>query len=275
MTELDTPRQNRLLATLSTAEYERLSPHLERIAMPVGNVLYESGDVLHYAYFPTTCIISMRYIMENGASAEIAVVGNEGIISVALFLGDRTMSNQAMVRNAGYAYRLRAPLFRQEFNRRNGPLHDLMLRYTQTLLTQMAQIAACNRHHLLEQQLCRWLLISLDRLNSCELVITQELIANMLGVRREGITEAAGKLQQAGLIEYHRGHITILDREGLEKRVCECYQTVKTEFERLLPYPSSKRPEQVTAGLASGPSRSLSRIGSNPPALEAKRMITK
>lgn len=257
MTELDTPKQNHLLAALNSAEYQRLFPHLERVAMPIGNVLYESGDVLQYAYFPTTCVISLRYIMENGASTEIAVVGNEGIIGVALFLSGKTMSNQAMVRNAGYAYRLKAALFTEEFNRHNGPLHDLLLRYTQTLLTQMAQIAVCNRHHYLEQQLCRWLLISLDRLNSNELAITQESIANMLGVRREGITEAAGKLQQAGLIEYHRGHITVLDREGLEKRVCECYRTVKTELERLLPCPSSaKRPTDTYLN----PSRSLSRI---------------
>lgn len=268
MTELDSPRQNHLLATLSTVEYQRLSPHLERIAMPVGNVLYEAGDVLRYVYFPTTCVISIRYIMENGASAEIAVVGNEGIVSIALFLGDRTMSNQAMVRNAGYAYRLRAALFTREFNRHNGPLHDLMLRYTQTLLTQIAQVAVCNRHHLLEQQLCRWLLISLDRLNSSELSITQESIANMLGVRREGVTEAAGKLQQAGLIEYHRGHITILNRQGLEARVCECYQTVKAELERLLPSPPSEQSERII-------SKTLSAIRSNPPALEAKRMTSK
>lgn len=253
MTELDTPRQNHLLATLSTADYERIAPHLERIAMPAGSVLYESGDVLNYAYFPTSSIISMSYIMESGASAEIAVIGNEGVIGVALFLGGRTMPNQAMVTNAGYAYRLRATTFSQEFNRHDGSLHNLLLRYTQTLLTQMSQIAVCNRHHLLEQQLCRWLLTSLDRLNSCELTITQESIANMLGVRREGITEAAGKLQQAGLIEYRRGHIKVLDRQGLEKSVCECYQTVKTEFERLLPYPSPQQPERV---LASDSSRS-------------------
>ncbi len=202
--------------------------------MPLGEVLYESGADLHYAYFPTDCIVSLLYVMENGASAEIAIVGNEGIIGVALFMGGGSMPNRAVVQSAGYAYRLRAALLKQEISR-NESLLLLLLRYTQALITQMAQTAVCNRHHSVDQQLCRWLLLSLDRLSSNELTMTQELIANMLGVRREGVTEAAGNLQRAGLIEYSRGHITVLDRPGLETRVCECYQVVKTEFDRLLP----------------------------------------
>jgi CRP-like cAMP-binding protein len=207
--------------------------------MPLGKVLYESGDKLRYAYFPTSCIVSLLYVMENGASAEIAVVGNEGIIGVALFMGGGTMPNRALVQSAGYAYRLAAPQLMKEFDRiggrRSGVLHRLLLRYTQALITQMAQTAVCNRHHSVDQQLCRWLLLSLDRLTGNELAMTQELIANMLGVRREGVTEAAGKLHKAGLIDYHRGHITVLDRPELEARVCECYQVVKAEFDRLLP----------------------------------------
>ena len=228
------PRQNHLLDALPAAEYERLFPHLERVPMPLGDVLYESGDALLHAYFPTTCIVSMLYLMENGASAEIAVVGNEGIVGVALFMGGGTMPNRAVVQSAGDAYRLRGELLMQEFNR-YGVLHNLLLRYTQALITQMAQTAVCNRHHSVDQQLCRWLLLSLDRLPGNELTMTQELIANMLGVRREGVSEAAGKLQRAGLIDYKRGRITVLDRAGLEARVCECYQVVKTEFDRLLP----------------------------------------
>ena len=234
MTELDSPWQNHLLDALPAAEYERLLPLLERVQMPLGEVLYESGGKLRHAYFPTTCIISLLYVMENGASAEFAVVGNEGMIGVALFMGGGTMPNRAVVQSAGYAYRLRGPLVKQETNR-NGPLLSLLLRYTQALITQMAQTAVCNRHHSVDQQLCRWLLISLDRLPGNQLNMTQELIANMLGVRREGVTEAAGKLQHAGLIHYSRGRITVLDRPGLEARVCECYQVVKTEFDRLLP----------------------------------------
>ena len=207
--------------------------------MPLGKVLYESGDELHHAYFPTTCIVSKLYVMENGASAEIAVIGNDGIIGVSLFMGGGTMPNRAVVQSEGYAYRLRARPLIQQFDRiggrRSGALHHLLLRYTQALITQMAQTAACNRHHSVDQQLCRWLLLSLDRLTSNELIMTQELIANMLGVRREGVTEAAVKLQKAGLIHYNRGHITVLDRPGLEARVCECYQVVKTESDRLLP----------------------------------------
>jgi CRP-like cAMP-binding protein len=239
MTDPHNPRQNHLLDALPAAEYERLFPHLELVPMPLGDVLYESGDKLRYAYFPTTCIVSKLYVTENGASTEIAVVGNDGIIGAALFMGDGTMPNRAVVQSAGYAYRLRGHLLIKEFERfggrRSGALHHLLLRYIQTLITQMAQTAVCNRHHSVDQQLCRWLLLSLDRLASNELIMTQELIANMLGVRREGVTEAAGNLQRAGLIDYSRGHITVLDRPGLEARVCECYQVVKTESNRLLP----------------------------------------
>jgi len=202
--------------------------------MRLGEVLYESGGELRHAYFPTTCIVSLLYVMENGSSAEIAVVGNEGLVGVALFMGGGTMPNRAVVQSAGHAYRLRGAFIKQEFDR-YGVLLRLLLRYTQALITQMAQTAVCNRHHSVDQQLCRWLLMSLDRLSSDELVMTQELIANMLGVRREGVTEAAGKLHRAGLIDYRRGHIKVLDRPGLEARVCECYQVVKTEFDRLLP----------------------------------------
>lgn len=239
MTDPHNPRQNHLLDALPAAEYERLFPHLELVPMPLGDVLYESGDKLRYAYFPTTCIVSKLYVTENGASTEIAVVGNDGIIGAALFMGDGTMPNRAVVQSAGYAYRLRGHLLIKEFERfggrRSGALHHLLLRYIQALITQMAQTAVCNRHHSVDQQLCRWLLLSLDRLASNELIMTQELIANMLGVRREGVTEAAGNLQRAGLIDYSRGHITVLDRPGLEARVCECYQVVKTESNRLLP----------------------------------------
>lgn len=234
MTDPQTPRDNLLLAALPTTDYQRLLPDLEWVPMPLGEILYESGDELHHAYFPSTCIVSLLYVMENGASAEIAVVGNEGIVGVALFMGGGSMPNRAVVQSAGSGFRLRAPLIRQECNR-NGPMLRLLLRYTQALITQMAQTAVCNRHHSVDQQLCRWLLLSLDRLVGNELTMTQELIANMLGVRREGVTEAARKLQQSGLIDYHRGHIVVLDRPGLEARVCECYQVVKTEFDRLLP----------------------------------------
>lgn len=228
------PRQNHLLDALPSEAYERLLPYLEQVPMPLGQVLYESGAELRHAYFPSTCIVSLLYVMENGASAEIAVVGNEGVVGVALFMGGRSMPNRAVVQSAGFAYRLRGGLMLQETGQ-NGPMLRLLLRYTQALITQMAQTAVCNRHHSIDQQLCRWLLLSLDRLDSNELVMTQELIANMLGVRREGVTEAAAKLQQAGLIHYRRGHINVLDRPGLEKRVCECYRVVKTEFDRLLP----------------------------------------
>jgi CRP-like cAMP-binding protein len=202
--------------------------------MPLGQVLYEPGAQIRYVYFPTTSIVSLLCIMENGASAEIAVVGNEGIVGVSLFMGGETTPSRAVVQSAGDAYRLKGPLLKDEFYHA-GLMQRLLLRYTQALLTQMAQTAVCNRHHSLEQQLSRWLLLSLDRLPSNELIMTQELIANMLGVRREGVTEAAGHIQKAGLIHYHRGHITVLDRAGLEARACECYAVVKKECDRLLP----------------------------------------
>jgi CRP-like cAMP-binding protein len=230
-----TPKQNHLLAALPAAEWERLSPHLELVPMPLGEALYESGGRLQHVYFPTSSIVSLLYVMEDGASAEIAVVGNEGILGISLFMGGETTPSRAVVQSAGYGYRLKAPLLKQEFNRA-GPVLHLLLRYTQALITQMAQTAVCNRHHSVEQQLCRWLLLSLDRLETHELTMTQELIANMLGVRREGVTEAAGNLQRAGLIRYSRGRITVLDRPRLEQAVCECYGVVKRETDRLLPY---------------------------------------
>jgi CRP-like cAMP-binding protein len=226
--------ENHLLAVLSEAEWARLSPHLMLVDMPLGQVVYESGDRLDHVYFPTTSIVSLLYVMEDGASAEIAIVGNEGLIGIALFMGGETTPSRAVVQSAGRAFRLDARLLKEEF-RRAGPMQRLLLRYTQALITQMAQTAVCNRHHSIDQQLCRWLLLSLDRLGSNELRMTQELIANMLGVRRPGVTEAAMKLQDAGLIRYSYGHIAVLDRPGLEKRVCECYAVVKREFDRLLP----------------------------------------
>jgi CRP-like cAMP-binding protein len=228
------PRANQLLAALPDAEWQRWLPQLEAIDLPLGKVLYESGNNLTHVYFPSTSIVSLLYVMEDGASAEIAVVGHEGIVGISLFMGGQSTTNRAVVQSAGQGFRLRANLMMQEFNRA-GPVLHLLLRYTQALITQMAQTAVCNRHHSLDQQLCRWLLLSLDRLPSDELVMTQELIANMLGVRREGVTEAAGQLQQAGLIQYRRGHITVLDRKGLEQRACECYAVVKREYDRLLP----------------------------------------
>jgi len=228
------PHQNRLLASLSTEEYARILPNLELVHMPLGDVVCEPGVQIRYAYFPTSVIVSRLYVMEDGASAEIAIVGNDGIVGVPLFMGGDTTTSRAVVQSAGHAYRLKGQLLKDEFSRA-GPMQRLLLRYAQALLTQMAQTAVCNRHHSLDQQLCRWLLLSLDRLPSNQLTMTQELIANMLGVRREGVTEAAGKLQRAGLIEYHRGHITVLDRAGLEARVCECYGVVKKENDRLLP----------------------------------------
>ncbi|UHL65916.1 Crp/Fnr family transcriptional regulator [Paralcaligenes sp. KSB-10] len=230
----DDPRQNHLLAALPADDYQRLLPSLEPISMLLGDVLYESGVQMRSVYFPTSSIVSLLYVMENGASAEIAVVGKEGIVGVSLFMGGETTPSRAVVQSAGQAYQLKGQQLKDEFYR-NGPMQHLLLRYTQSLLTQMAQTAVCNRHHSLDQQLCRWLLLSLDRLQSNELVMTQELIANMLGVRREGVTEAAGNLQRVGLIEYRRGHITVLDRPGLEARACECYAVVKTECDRLLP----------------------------------------
>ena len=228
------PRKNHLLAALPDAEWQRWLPQLEPIEMPLGQVLYESGSTLSYVYFPTTSIVSLLYLLENGASAEIAVVGNEGIVGVSLFMGGESTPSRAVVQSAGQGFRLNARIMKEEFNRA-GPVLHLLLRYTQALITQMSQTAVCNRHHTLDQQLCRWLLLSLDRLQGDDLVMTQELIANMLGVRREGVTEAAGHLQAAGLIRYVRGHITVLDRPGLEKRTCECYAVVKKECDRLLP----------------------------------------
>jgi len=229
-----TAKLNHLLRSLPEAEWERWEPVLEQVDLPLGLVLYESGRPLSHVYFPTTAIISLLYVMENGASAEIAVVGNEGIVGVSLFMGGETTPSRAVVQSAGKGYRLSAERMKAEFNLA-GPVLHLLLRYTQALLTQMAQTAVCNRHHSLDQQLCRWLLLSLDRLHDNKLAMTQELIANMLGVRREGVTSAALKLQQAGLISYRRGHITVLDRPGLEKRSCECYAVVKKEYDRLLP----------------------------------------
>ena len=229
-----TPRQNYLLAALPAAEWERLRGKLELTPMPLGHVLYESGSELRHVYFPTTSIVSLLYVMEDGSSAEIAIVGNEGMIGVALFMGGETTPSRAIVQSAGHAYRLPGKYLKEEFLRA-GPLQRLLLRYTQALITQMSQTAVCNRHHSVEQQLCRWLLLSLDRLDSNQLSMTQELIANMLGVRREGVTESAGKLQKLGLISYNRGQITVLDRVALEDQACECYAVVKKEFDRLLP----------------------------------------
>ena len=228
------PRQNYLVAALPPADLERVQPHLKLIPLDLGQVLYEPDIRLRYLYFPTNSIVSLLYVMADGASAEIAVVGNEGVIGVSLFMGGETTPSRAVVQSAGHAYRLPGEVLKEEFTR-GGVMQHLLLRYTQSLLTQMAQTAVCNRHHSLDQQLCRWLLLSLDRLQSNELVMTQELIANMLGVRREGVTEAAGNLQKAGLIRYSRGRITVLDRPSLEARTCECYAVVKREYDRLLP----------------------------------------
>jgi CRP-like cAMP-binding protein len=228
------PRRNHLLAALPDADWQRWLPQLEHVELPLGKVLYESGSSLSHVYFPTSAIVSLLYVMEDGASAEIAVVGNEGVVGIALFMGGDTTPNRAVVQSAGAGYRLKARSIKEEFDR-SGPVMHLLLRYTQALITQMAQTAVCNRHHTLDQQLCRWLLLSLDRLGGSELVMTQELIANMLGVRREGVTESALKLQRAGLIQYARGHISVTDRAGLEARTCECYAVVKKEYDRLLP----------------------------------------
>ena len=231
------PKRNLLLAALTATELKRLRAHLEPVAMPLGHVVYESGRMLDHVYFPTTAIVSLLYVMEDGSSAEIAVVGKEGLVGISLFMGGETTPSRAVVQSAGQAFRLGAQHLRAEFNRA-GSLQHLLLRYTQSLITQMAQTAVCNRHHSVDQQLCRWLLLSLDRLPTQELVMTQELIANMLGVRREGVTAAAGKLQDAGVIEYRRGHITVLDRSKLETMSCECYEVVRRECERLSHYPS-------------------------------------
>ena len=240
MLETPTPQQNHLLAALPDEVQSRLLPHLELVPLPLGKVLYESGDTLRHVYFPTDSIVSMLYVMENGASAEISVVGNEGLIGVALFMGGETTPSRAVVQSAGHAYQLLGQRLKDEFNR-HGEMLLLMLRYTQALITQMSQTAVCNRHHSIDQQLCRWLLLSLDRLPDNHLTMTQELIANMLGVRREGVTDAAGKLQKLGVIEYSRGKITVIDRSKLEKLSCECYAVVKQETDRLLPYVPAKR----------------------------------
>ena len=229
------PKENRLLAAMPDADYQALLPMLERVPMPLGQAVYESGGPQGFVYFPTSSIVSLLYVLADGATAEIAVTGNDGLVGIALFMGGETTPSRAVVQSAGYGYRLRASALKTEFSL-GGNLQHLLLRYTQALITQMAQTAVCNRHHALDKQLCRWLLLSLDRLDSNELKMTQELIANMLGVRREGVTEAAGKLQAAGLIEYSRGRITVLDRPKLEAQVCECYAVVKREYDRLLPF---------------------------------------
>lgn len=228
------PLANDLLASLPEAEWQRWQPQLERVELKLGQVLYESGTTMHHVYFPTNSIVSLLYVMEDGASAEIAVVGHEGVVGISIFMGGGSTPSRAVVQSAGWGFRLRAAVIKEEFARSMPVLH-LLLRYTQALITQMAQTAVCNRHHSLDQQLCRWLLLSMDRLQGTELVMTQELIANMLGVRREGVTEAALRLQKAGLISYARGHIQILNRPGLEQRTCECYSVVKQEYDRLLP----------------------------------------
>ena len=229
------PRQNQLLAALPDDEWQRWQPHLELAQLPLGTVLYESGGTLNNVFFPTTAIVSLLYVMENGDHAEIAMVGQEGLIGVSLFMGGGSTPSRAVVQSAGAGFRLNAVVMKEGFER-GGPVMHLLLRYTQALITQMAQTAVCNRHHTLDQQLCRWLLLSLDRLSGNELTMTQELIANMLGVRREGVTEAAMNLQKVGLIRYSRGRITVLDRPGLERRSCECYAVVKKEYDRLLPF---------------------------------------
>lgn len=254
MTDALTPLHNHLLAALPADIQQRIFPHLELIPLPLGTVLYESGDTLRYVYFPVDSIVSLLYVMENGASAEISVVGNDGMVGVSLFMGGDSTPSRAAVQSAGSAFRLLGKRLKDEFNR-HGEMQDLMLRYTQSLLTQMAQTAVCNRHHAVEQQLCRLMLLSLDRLPSNKLVLTQELIASMLGVRREGVTEAAGKLQKLGVIEYSRGHITVLNRPKLEQLSCECYAVVKKETDRLLP--DLKRHHSVKPQLI----RSVSKLG--------------
>ncbi|MGO1501528.1 MAG: Crp/Fnr family transcriptional regulator [Marinobacter sp.] len=229
------PRKNQILAELPEHIFRRLEPHLEPVSLPLGKVLYEAGDTLRYVYFPLDCIISLLYVMRDGSSAEISVVGREGLIGVPLIMGGESTSSRAIVQSGGLGYRMLGQRMKDEFHT-HGDLMDLLLRYTQALITQMSQTAVCNRHHSIDQQLCRWLLLSLDRLSGNELVMTQELIANMLGVRREGVTEAAGKLQKLGVIEYRRGHISVLDRPKLEQLSCECYDVVRQETERLMPY---------------------------------------
>lgn len=249
---LHDPNQNQLLAALLEAEFEHISPHLELVPMLLGDVLHEAGGKLAHAYFPTTSIVSLHYLLENGGSAEIAGVGNEGVVGVSLFMGGDTTPSRAVVQTGGYGYRLRAQILIEEFNRA-GPVMRLLLRYTQALLTHMAQTAVCNRHHTVEQQLCRWLLLTLDRLQGNELTMTQELIANMLGVRREGVTEAARRLQNMGLISYRRGHITVLDRTGLEDHTCECYEVVRKELVRLLSDVGKKSHAKTSCNPGSSP----------------------
>jgi CRP-like cAMP-binding protein len=231
---MSTPKQNHLLSALHEEALTRILPHLELVEMPLGKVIFESGQPMKYVYFPTNCIVSLLHELINGESAEIAVVGHEGLVGIAVFMGGESTPSRAIVQSGGFAYRLNAAKIKQEFNL-HGETLFLILRYIQSLITQMTQTAVCNRHHSIHQQLCRWLLLSLDRLNGNELIMTQELIANMLGVRREGVTDAAGKLQKIGAIEYRRGHITVLNRDMLEKLSCECYKVVKDETDRLLP----------------------------------------
>jgi CRP-like cAMP-binding protein len=228
------PKENRLLAALPQDGYDALVPFLEPLEMPLGLSVYESGGAQGFVYFPTTAIVSLLYVLADGASAEIAITGNEGLVGISLFMGGETTPSRAVVQSAGHGFRLRAAVVKKQFDS-GGALQHLLLRYTQALITQMTQTAVCNRHHSVDQQLCRWLLLTLDRLSGDKLVMTQELIANMLGVRREGVTEAAGKLQAEGLISYSRGHITVIDRPRLEARVCECYGVVQKEYDRLLP----------------------------------------
>lgn len=242
-----TPQENMLLGALSPGECERIYPHLQLVSLPLGKVLYEPGDTLRHVYFPVDSIVSLLYVLENGASAEISVVGNDGLIGLALFMGGETTPSRAIVQSAGHAYRLIGQRLKDEFHR-SGGMQLLLLRYTQALITQMAQTAVCNRHHSVDQQLCRWLLLSLDRLGSNELVMTQELIANMLGVRREGVTESAGRLQKLGVIRYSRGRITVLDRPRLEELSCECYAVVKRESDRLQAMIAGDRPFRVAGG---------------------------
>jgi CRP-like cAMP-binding protein len=254
MTSTNNPSQNRLLAALPTADYERLAPHLEGVVMRLGDSVYEPGGQLQHVYFPTTAIVSLLYVLESGASAEIAGVGNEGVLGISLFMGGNTTPSSAVVQVSGYGYRLPGKVLREEFNRA-GLLRMLLLRYTQALLTQMCQTAACNRHHSVDQQLCRWLLLTLDRLPTNELVMTQELVASALGVRRESVTEAAGKLQRDGFLNYRRGHISVLDRAGLEAGACECYAVVKKEIERLLSDVRYRQSEVVVVPRAVAASR--------------------
>lgn len=242
------PNQNHLLAAMLEAEFNRLEPHLELIPMLLGDVLYEPGGRLQHFYFPTTSIISLHCVLEDGGSSEVAGVGNEGVVGISVFMGGDTTPSRAVVQTGGHGYRLKSQKLMEEFNR-GGPVQHLLLRYTQALITQMAQTAVCNRHHSVEQQLCRWLLLTLDRSPTNELTMTQELIASMLGVRREGVTEAAGKLQERKFISYRRGHITVADRSGLEREVCECYGVVKKEFARLLS-DVKQRPGRATANRA-------------------------